>query len=177
MTIFQFFSIRLIIAVPFDTVGDVHLHRLLDNIFQSMVLMVGLDDLVAQRNIERTKRDLRAVYGLIDRFLESVEPSEKLATFGDLMGAVDCVIFPESNSVQNHLDNFVEAVDSTYGCILLRGQVVSATKNWWGLHPDEVVLLTNYLLSETEAGMKDTPVFLPVKSPTVSIFTKNIYIF
>ena len=71
-------------------------------------------------------------------------------------------------SVQGHLDNFVEAVDSTYGCVLLRGQIVTATKNWWGLHPDEIVLIMNYLLSEIPAVLKDTPVFLPVKSPTVS---------
>ena len=62
----------------------------------------------------------------------------------------------------------MEAVDSTYGCVLLRGQILTATKNWWGLHPDEIVLIMNYLLSEIPAVLKDTPVFLPVKSPTVS---------
>ena len=90
-------SVRLIIAVPFDTLSDVHIHRMLDNIFQAMVLIVGLDDLVAQRNLERTKRDLRAAYGLIDRFLETVAPTENLSTFGDLVGAADCVVFPEAN--------------------------------------------------------------------------------
>ena len=63
----------------------------------------------------------------------------------------------------------MEAVDSTYGCVLLRGQILTATKNWWGLHPDEIVLIMNYLLSEIPAVLKDTPVFLPVKSPTVSV--------
>ena len=130
--------------------------------------IVGLDDLVTQRNLERTKRDLRAAYGLIDRLLETVQPSENFATFGDLMGGVDCVVFPEANNVQSFLENFVEAVDSTYGCVLLKGHVVAATKNWWGLHPDEIVLITNHLMSEVPAVLKDTPVFLPVKSPTVS---------
>ena len=51
--------------------------------------------------------------------------------------------------------------------MLLKGQVVTATKNWWGLHPDEIMLITNYLLSEIPAVLKDTPVFLPVKSPTI----------
>ena len=64
----------------------------------------------------------------------------------------------------------MESVDSTYGCVLLRGQILTATKNWWGLHPDETVLITNYLLSEIPAVLKDTPVFLPVKSPTVSLY-------
>ena len=53
------YSIRLIVAVPLDSISDVHLHRLLDNVFQSMVLLIGLEDLVAQRNTERIKRDLR----------------------------------------------------------------------------------------------------------------------
>ena len=53
------FSVRLIVAVPFDTISDVHLHRLLDNVFQSLVLLIGLEDLVAQRNTERIKKDLR----------------------------------------------------------------------------------------------------------------------
>ena len=48
---------------------------------------------------------------------------------------------------------------------------LAATKNWWGLHPDEIVLITNHLLAEVPAVLKDTPVFLPVKSPTVSNFS------
>ena len=116
-------SIRLMVALPYDTLSEVHVHRLLDNVFQAMVLVVGLDDLVTQRNIERTKRDLRSSFALIDRFLESVAPTENLNTFGDLLGSADCVIFPEANTVQNFLDNFVESVDSTYGCILLKGDI------------------------------------------------------
>ena len=138
------------------------------HLFIKFAFTVGLDDLVTQRNLERTKRDLRAAYGLIDRLLETVQPSENFATFGDLVGGVDCVVFPEANNVQSFLENFVEAVDSTYGCVLLKGHVVAATKNWWGLHPDEIVLITNHLMSEVPAVLKDTPVFLPVKSPTVS---------
>jgi hypothetical protein len=45
--------------VPNDTLSQVHLHRLLDSVFQAIILLVGLDDLVAQRHVERTKRDLR----------------------------------------------------------------------------------------------------------------------
>ena len=44
---------RLIIVVPLDSVTDFHIHRLLDNIFQCLVLLVGLDDLIALRNIDR----------------------------------------------------------------------------------------------------------------------------
>ncbi len=46
-------------AAPNDVLSDLHLHRLLDTIFQAMVLLVGLDDLIAQRSVDRVKRDLR----------------------------------------------------------------------------------------------------------------------
>ena len=62
----------------------------------------------------------------------------------------------------------MESVDSTYGCVLLRGRVCAATKNWWSLHPDEASLLALYAATDAWATVKDTPVFLPVKSPTVS---------
>jgi hypothetical protein len=68
---------------------------------------------------------------------------------------------------QNYLDSYVESVDSTYGCVLLHGRIVCATKNWFLLHPDEVNLLSTYVTSDSWATIKDTPVFLPVKSPTV----------
>ena len=33
-------------------------------------------------------------------------PTENLGTFGDLLGAADCVIFPEANNVQAILGMF-----------------------------------------------------------------------
>ena len=44
------------------------------------------------------------------------------------MGGVDCVVFPEASNVQSFLENFVETVDSTYGCVLLKGHVVGMVK-------------------------------------------------
>ena len=75
--------------------------------------------------------------------------------------------------LQSYLDSFVESVDSTYGCVFSNHGIVTATKNWFSLHPDEIVLLSLYLQSELWATLRDTPIFLPVKSPTVS---KNIFI-
>ncbi len=69
--------------------------------------------------------------------------------------------------MQNFLDGYVESVDSTYGSVLLHGKIVAATKNWFFLHPDEIALLSAYATADSWATIKDTPVFLPVKSPTV----------
>ena len=57
-------------------------------------------------------------------------------------------------SWQNFLDGYVESVDSTYGCVLLRGRVVAATKNWLSLHPDEVNLLSLVVTTDAWATLK-----------------------
>ena len=161
-------SIRLIIVVPLDSVTDFHIHRLLDNIFQCLVLLVGLDDLIALRNIDRIKRELRASFSLIDCLLNGLHPSEKTPLFCDLIGAVDVLVSSEAGSFTSILDSFTEGVDSTYGCLMVgKGKVLAATTNWWSLHPDELCLLSLYVVTQPRATLSDTPVFLPVKSPTV----------
>jgi hypothetical protein len=54
--------IRLIIVAPLDSVSDFHIHRLLDNIFQAMVLLAGLDDLIALRNIGKINTSYWTIY-------------------------------------------------------------------------------------------------------------------
>ena len=116
-------SVRLIIVVPLDSVTDFHIHRLLDNIFQCLVLLVGLDDLIALRNIDRVKRELRASFNVIDYLLNGLQPSEKTPLFCDLVGAVDVSVSTESGSLATYLENFTESVDSTYGCLLMGGRL------------------------------------------------------
>ena len=111
---------------------------------------------------------------MIDLLLENaVQPSIRGQNFGDLVGCTDCVAFPEApmvkvlktrqsahikysweyfkfniagiSNLQSYLDAFVEMVDSTYGCVMFQGGVVTATKNWFYLHPDETMLLSLYL--------------------------------
>ena len=142
---------------------------------------------------------MQAIYPLVDTLLEcTVHASDVHSNFGDLVGCVDCIVFPESNMIQvvtqpnqilasikfcmglhtahqgfffqNYLESFVESVDSTYGCVLSENGMVTATKNWYSLHPDEIVLLTLYLQSDIRSTLRDTPIFLPVKSPTVSSY-------
>ena len=53
----------------------------------------------------------------------------------------------------------MESVDSTYGCVLLRGRVVAATKNWYSLHPDEVNLLSLVVTTDAWATLKVPSMF------------------
>ncbi len=77
------------------------------------------------------------------------------------------MILYETSTFQNCLESFVESLDSTYGCVFLHGKTVCATKNWWSLHPDEANLMSLFICSDQWATIKDIPVYLPIKSPTV----------
>lgn len=56
-----------------------------------------------------------------------------------------------------------------FSCVLISGKIAAATQSWWSLHPDELKLLSLLATSENTANSKDIPVFLPYKSPTVSM--------
>ena len=61
-----YFSIRLIIAVPYDTLSQVHLHRLLDNIFQAMILLVIILKLYLSPLIDSSGNYTQVVFKPID---------------------------------------------------------------------------------------------------------------
>ncbi|ESO95322.1 hypothetical protein LOTGIDRAFT_117207 [Lottia gigantea] len=52
-------SITLIIITSEDNADDCHLRKLLDNIFYSMVLLYGEDELANIKNLERFKREIK----------------------------------------------------------------------------------------------------------------------
>ena len=44
---------------------------------------------------------MQAIYPLVDTLLEcTVNASDAHSNFGDLVGCVDCIVFPESNMIQ-----------------------------------------------------------------------------
>ncbi|XP_064415622.1 protein fuzzy homolog isoform X2 [Latimeria chalumnae] len=154
-------SITLIVLTSDDCASDLYLGRLLENVFNAMVLVVGLDDLINIKNVERLKRDLRASYQLIDSFLEVSE------MVGDLVQCVDCVLSNNNGVLQSCLDAFTQAAESQFGCLLVRGKVVVATEKWWRLSAQEVMLLAWLVASLAPCSSRDYPIYLPQGSPTV----------
>lgn len=67
------------------------------------------------------------------------------------------------------LEGFMECLDSMYGCVLVHGCVAVATEGWWSLDPIERKLLTLAITTESICTTRDVPVFLPRKSPNVSL--------
>ncbi|XP_014662287.1 PREDICTED: protein fuzzy homolog [Priapulus caudatus] len=156
-------SITLILVTRDDGGSDACLRHLLAAVFDAMVLLVGLDDLINIKNVERLKRELKCCYKLIDCLLDQCNSQ----VFGDLTGAVDVVLGQENTLLQGALEGFVEYADSTYGCLLVRGKVAVATKKWWGLTGMELVLISLLVSTLPPGSSRDIPVFLPQGSPTV----------
>uniref|UniRef100_UPI00398EADF2 protein fuzzy homolog isoform X2 n=1 Tax=Pristiophorus japonicus TaxID=55135 RepID=UPI00398EADF2 len=154
-------SITLIVMTSEEDASDLYLGRLLDNIFSAMVLLIGLDDLVNLKNVERLKRELRACYKLIDSFLAASD------WIGDLTQCVDCVVSPDTDILQEALDVFVGAAESNFGCLMVMGKVVVATEKWWRLAAQEVMLLAWLVGSLAPSSSRDYPIYLPQGSPTV----------
>ncbi|XP_048377121.2 protein fuzzy homolog isoform X1 [Stegostoma tigrinum] len=156
-------SITLIAMSSEEDASDLYLSHLLDNVFSAMVLVIGLDDLVNLKNVERLKRELRACYKLIDSFLAALD------WMGDLTQCVDCVVSPHSDILQEALDVFVVAAasESNFGCLMVMGKVVVATEKWWRLTAQEVMLLAWLVGSLAPSTSRDYPIYLPHGSPTV----------
>lgn len=69
------------------------------------------------------------------------------------------------------LEGYMECLDSMYGCILVHGCLAVATDGWWSLDPIERKLLIMTIATETNYTARDLPIFLPYKSPDVSIIS------
>lgn len=145
---------------------EFRLQRLLENVWNCMVLVLGQDELANMRNVERLKRDLRSCFSLIDQVLE--ERQEGI--LGNLTHCADSLLPPNSTLLQEAVVSFAEAADSEFGCLIVHGRIAAATEKWWRLAPQEVVLLSALIrfLSASGSASSDYPVFLPQGSPTVA---------
>lgn len=141
------------------------LQRLLENVWSCMVLVLGQDELVHVRNVERLKKDLRSCFGLIDQLIEDRQEG----LLGNLTHCADSLLPPDPSLLQEAVDGFTEAADSEFGCLIVHGRIVTATEKWWRLAPVEIVLLLALVRSLAASGSDscDYPVFLPRGSPTV----------
>ncbi|XP_053119030.1 protein fuzzy homolog isoform X2 [Hemicordylus capensis] len=154
-------SITLIVLSSDENATDFSLGRLLDNIFNAMVLVLGLEELINARNIERLKKDLKACYKLIDSFLEPGKCS------ADLTQCVECAVMPSRAILQECLEAFASAAESRFGSLLVGGRVLCATEQWWQLAAQEAMLLVWLVRSLPPHTSRDLPVYLPHGSPTV----------
>ncbi|XP_068785403.1 protein fuzzy homolog isoform X1 [Struthio camelus] len=158
-------SVTLIALSSEPGASEAALGRLLDAVFSAMVLVLGLEELVPVRNVERLKRDLRGCFGLIDRLLGPGEHP------GVLAGCLESAVPPPGpprDALQERLERFAGAAGTGLGCLLGGGgRVLLATPPWWALPPPDGALLAWLLGGAPSPGARDLPLYLPHGSPTV----------
>lgn len=168
MLIWKEFEESVLLIVMATGMTTIILNKFLDAVFSAMVLVVGIDDIKNPRSIERLKRDLRVCNAIIDRLLECLDNGDKTCMKVDSVDMTSCNIYSENHLLQVCLDTYQESLDSMYGCVLIHGCLAVATENWWDLDPIERKLLILAITTESSCIVKDLPVFLPNKSPSVA---------
>ncbi|XP_074660651.1 protein fuzzy homolog [Tubulanus polymorphus] len=132
-------------------------------VFNALVLMYGFENLVPIKNVEKLKKEVKVASSLIDTLLEG-RGSPLLC---GVTHSVDVIACPENLILQSYLEAFIEAADSPYGCLFIRGKIIAASKKWWSLSQLEQVLLSLLNVSLPECSFRDIPIYLPKASPKV----------
>ncbi|CAG5130731.1 unnamed protein product, partial [Candidula unifasciata] len=101
------------------------------------------------------------------RLIDSLINPAALMLFSDITNAVDVLLPSDAGLLQSFLDAFVESADSPYGCLVIHGRVVTATKKWWDLTATELLLLSFLIGSFSSCSSRDVPIYLPQSSPTI----------
>ena len=76
-------NITLILVEELDAFDEDVLFKKLDLIFDALVFMYGLEDLINIQNVEKFKREIKVAYPLVDAILESDGSNSNL--FGGYM--------------------------------------------------------------------------------------------
>uniref|UniRef100_A0A336M2I2 CSON010831 protein n=1 Tax=Culicoides sonorensis TaxID=179676 RepID=A0A336M2I2_CULSO len=149
----------MIIGIASDTPETV-LADLIELTFHAMVLSVGVEELRNIQNIDRLKRDLKQSLTVIDLLMESLD--------NDLLMYNDSVLSPENMELSIKLREYGEMTKSPYICLLVKQKIACGTEGWWldlNVIDRKLLILLNSALNTLP---KETPVFLPIKAPTVA---------
>ncbi|XP_054720740.1 protein fuzzy homolog [Uloborus diversus] len=153
----------LILISKNDGGNDYHIFNIMDNIFAAMLMVVGMDLILKQNETVKLQKALTACYPLIDHIL--CQSDEENFTFADLTCKTDCFLAPDTQALQEHLTRFLEIADSLYGCLLIKGKVVVASKEWWTLTIQEKFLICKYVNVLPKVLSREVVIFLPTSSP------------
>jgi len=163
-------SLTLILVTDDDGAHhDHHMLHFLDLVFNAVVLLCGVEDIVSlsNRNVERLKKEVKLSLNLIDYMLRNGQ-LDATTSMADLTRGVDVVLAPNFSHLQPVLDTFTSAASSPYGCILIYNRVALATERWWALPSLEQTLLLLLVAALPHASSRDLPVFLPIGSPKIA---------
>ncbi|KAJ1526805.1 hypothetical protein ONE63_008376 [Megalurothrips usitatus] len=188
--VWEEFEESVVLVAAASCSNEVILRKLLNAVFNTMLLLVGIDEIRNIRNPDRLKRELRVCYPLIDKLMEGTDGSVvnfsattslvtrfknanmehdtgNLVDCGNLIGLSETVLCYESNDLMACLDAYAECLNTQFACLLVLGRELVSTPAWSDLHPLERQLLTLLTVVSSPCTSSDTPVFLPFKSPSI----------
>ncbi|KAK3915164.1 Protein fuzzy-like protein [Frankliniella fusca] len=188
--VWEEFEGSIILVAAASCSNEATLRKLLNAVFNAMLLMVGVDDIRNIRNPDRLKRELRVCYPLIDKFMDGMDGStvsnssasalttrgkksninSETAEYpccGNLIGMSETILSYESNDLMACLDAYADCLNSQFACLLVYGRELVSTPAWTDLHPLERQLLTLLTVVSSPSTSSDTPIFLPFKSPSI----------
>ena len=155
-------SLKFIATSRDSEACELQMNTFLDNVFNALVLIMGLSELEEIKNVDRFKKEVRRCFCVIDCLLQG------RMSFGNVTQFVDTIICNETKLLQETLDAFVlSACDSEFGCLLVHRKVLVATEKWWQLLPIETMLLMYLIKSVPTSNARDFPVYLPNGSPNI----------
>ena len=183
-------SITLILIEPLLPVNEQFYFNKIDILFNALVLLYGLDDLVNIANTEKFKKEIKVInrfflseefyisnsininsskvtYNILDAILHN---SGKFDLFGGyLTGCTDALVINDSNVLQASIDESCLAVNTSLGCVMVNGRVIVASRTWWDLNATEAYLISLLCLTLSDSTSRDIPIYLPYKSPNEAL--------
>jgi hypothetical protein len=159
-------NITLILVEQLEPIDSKVYFDKLDLLFDSMVLMYGLDDLINIANVDKFQREIRVCFKLIDSILH--DNHLNLDLFGGyITGCVDLVLTNEIGIFQNVLDTSCTSINTSYACLIFNGRIITASSAWWQLKPIESHLISLLCLTLSDSTCRDIPIYLPHNNPHV----------
>ncbi|GBN12996.1 Protein fuzzy [Araneus ventricosus] len=164
----------LILITKNDACSDCHMSNLLDNIFAGMAMLIGLDQLLKPGEVMKLQKALVICQPLVDSLLKQLDKDK--GNIGDLTRTSDCLLATDTHSLQECLNQFLDVADSLYGCLLIKGKVVVASKAWWSLTNQEQNLICFYVNCLPKVLSREILIYLPTSSPQNSnrLITLNL---
>ena len=82
------------------------------------------------------------------------------------------ISYSSSSFLQAILDQFVDRSGVSYACLSSDEVIVAASKNWWSLDPEEIVLLNIFTHSIVDSFVEKI-IFLPKCNPMVRLLNER----
>ncbi len=161
-------QLTLILIEPHLPVDERLYFDKLEMLFNALILMYGLDDLINISNVEKFKKEIKASFNLLDSILDTASRFDLFG--GYLTDSSDALLLTsESTELQEALNESCNRVGTSLACLKVNGKVVVASAAWWDLNPTETYLISHLCLTLSESTSRDIPIYLPFKSPNTAL--------